>query len=90
MENRFTTQNLIFFFLKLQIKNAASSLCTSFIWIIGFILTQYYPLLAAHLGVHTCMFFFASVCFAGAIFVILVIPETKGKSYTEIMQALVK
>lgn len=73
-----------------QIRNAASSLCTSLLWIMAFLLTQYYPMMAAALGVHGCMFFFATICFLGALFIIVVVPETKGKSYAEILTALEK
>lgn len=44
--------------------------------------------MAQSIGIHGCMFFFATFCMIGAIFVVIVFPETKGKSHEEIMRAL--
>lgn len=42
------------------------------------------------LGMHGSMYVFTGCCVAGATFVIGVLPETKGKSFDEIMALLVK
>lgn len=37
---------------------------------------------------HGAMFIFGGICVLGAIFVIFMLPEIKGKSYEEIMNDL--
>lgn len=39
---------------------------------------------------HGCMFLFAGFSLLGSAFVIVMLPETKGKSFDEIMKLLVK
>lgn len=39
-------------------------------------------------GMHGWVFLFSAVTMMGAIFIIYVIPETKGKSYSEIAAIL--
>lgn len=62
----------------------------SSLWVFAFVMIKCFPLLSATFGMHGCMFLFAGCSFAGALFVIIVLPETKGKSFEEIMQLLVK
>lgn len=57
-------------------------------WTYAFGLVRYYPLLTQELGMYNCMFGFALCCIVGAIFTLIVIPETKGKSYDQIMKSL--
>jgi facilitated trehalose transporter len=49
---------------------------------------QYFPISLEYLGMHGCMLTFALTCFGGALFVLLVLPETKGKSIETIVQGL--
>ena len=51
-------------------------------------MTKYFEALAEIFGMHGWIFFFATFCFVGAAFVMLVVPETKGKSYAEIAEIL--
>lgn len=43
---------------------------------------------AAVVGMHGWVFLFSGVTMIGAVFIIYVIPETKGKSYAEIATIL--
>lgn len=49
---------------------------------------QYVPILMVLFGIHGCMFIFAICCFAGAAFVLIYLPETKGKRLETILAAI--
>lgn len=68
-----------------NLKDFGSTLCMTLKWIIGFIITKFFPEVTELLGLYGAMFMFASFCLFGAIFVTIMLPETKGKSYEEIM-----
>lgn len=53
-----------------------------------FIVVKSLPTVSALIGWHGCMFIFATICLFGAIFVSIYLPETKGKSYDEIMNSV--
>lgn len=55
-----------------------------------FITLNSFKALSDLLGMYPCMFFFAMCSFGGALFSILVVPETKGKSLEEIEILLTK
>lgn len=44
--------------------------------------------MAQSIGIHGCMFYFAFCGIVGAVFMVSAFPETKGKSYEEIMKTL--
>lgn len=71
-----------------KLKNFGSSFCMQLLWVFAFIMLKFLPLLTNTLGMHGSMFLFASCCLTGATFIVLVMPETKGKSRDEIMQLL--
>lgn len=58
------------------------------LWMFAFIMVKAFPLISLAVGMHGCWFLFAGVGFAGAIFVMAVLPETKGKSFDEIMEIM--
>lgn len=58
------------------------------LWMFAFIMVKAFPLIAAAVGMYGCWFLFAGVAFAGAVFVLAVLPETKGKSFEEIMEIM--
>lgn len=49
---------------------------------------KYLPILSGAFGMHGSMAFFASCSFAGFLFCIFALPETKGKSFEEISRML--
>ncbi|XP_055918187.1 facilitated trehalose transporter Tret1 [Eupeodes corollae] len=71
-----------------KIRNIGSMICMEVLWIFAFLVLKYLPLMTLSLGMHGTMYVFACCCFAGAIFVILFVPETKGKSIETIMKML--
>lgn len=71
-----------------KIKDQCVSFCMSLLWVFAFLTIKYFPALNELLGFHGSMFLFAGVCFGGALFVILFMPETKCKSHEDIMKSL--
>lgn len=71
-----------------ELKNFGTSFCTQMIWLFAFLILKYLPFLTANLGMHGSMFLFAGVCLSSALFIFIVLPETKGRSHAEIMELL--
>lgn len=70
-----------------KLKVFGMSFCLNLMWLLAFTTTKFLPFLTDALGFHGSMFLFAGICF-GSMIVILFLPETKGKSYEQIMNAL--
>ena len=51
-------------------------------------MVKFFEALAVIFGMYGWVFFFAACSFIGAVFIIFVIPETKGKTYAEISEIL--
>lgn len=62
-----------------RVRAVGSSLCVTSISMVSFVILKSFPLVAEALGLHGCMWIFAGVCVAGAIFIGLVVEETRGK-----------
>ncbi|XP_031622894.1 facilitated trehalose transporter Tret1-like isoform X2 [Contarinia nasturtii] len=73
-----------------KLKDFGMSFCMAILWSTSFAIIKYLPFLNNALGFHGTLFVFASVCLSCAIFIILYMPETKGKSYEEIQKTLRK
>ena len=71
-----------------NIKEIAVSLASLYDGIMAFIVTKYFAPLSEIWGAYTSFWFFAGVCILGALFVIFVLPETKGKTFAEIQRIL--
>lgn len=71
-----------------NIKDFGISFCVALLWILAFGLIKLLPLLIETLEFHGTMFLFAIFCLSGASFILVCMPETKFKSYDEIMRAL--
>lgn len=71
-----------------KLKEFGVSFCMELLWIFAFIMLKYLPFLTGTLGMHGTMYLFAGVCLSSAVFIAFVMPETKGKSYDEIMESL--
>lgn len=71
-----------------KLKDFGTSFCMTLLWISQFIMLKFLPLLTDTLGFHGSMFLFAGVCVACTVFIILFMPETKGRSYEQIMKSL--
>lgn len=51
-------------------------------------MVKFFEAVAAEIGMHGWVFFFAGCTICGAVFIITFIPETKGKTYAEIAAIL--
>lgn len=62
----------------------SSSLATSFNWIVSFLVAQFIPDIGDAIGSSSCYFIFSAIALLGTIFVIIFVPETKGKSEEDV------
>jgi sugar porter (SP) family MFS transporter len=73
-----------------RIRGAAMSVGVTSLWIACFILTYTFPFLKDNLGPAGTFWLYAAICVGGFTFILLKLPETKGKSLEEIERQLVK
>ncbi|XP_037957110.1 facilitated trehalose transporter Tret1 [Teleopsis dalmanni] len=71
-----------------KIRNMGNMICMVVLWIICFFILKYLPTMSEVMGMHGMMLFFGSSCFIGAAFIIIYVPETKGKSIETILSML--
>ena len=72
-----------------RIRGAAMSVAVMSLWIACFILTFTFPMLNRTLGPAGTFWLYAAICGAGFVFILLRLPETKGKSLEQIERDLV-
>ncbi|XP_037913130.1 facilitated trehalose transporter Tret1 [Hermetia illucens] len=70
-----------------NVKSIASSIVASDCWILGFLVTRFYPALEA-VGTYFAFWLFAAFCACAFAFVLLVVMETKGLSLKQIQDRL--
>jgi len=73
-----------------RIRGAAMALATFALWVACFVLTYTFPLLNKSLGAAGTFWVYSGICLLGFIFIVLKLPETKGKSLEEIEKILTK
>ncbi|PSN57528.1 hypothetical protein C0J52_01615, partial [Blattella germanica] len=71
-----------------DIRGIVTTIVTTNIWTLAFLVTKLYPLLLGLLEMHGCYWAFASVCVICMIYTIFQIPETKSRSLESILQEL--
>ncbi|CAG7834852.1 unnamed protein product [Allacma fusca] len=71
-------------------KGLISSLTTAFSWGLGFIITKFFKDMTIALTTYGCYWFFSACSFAGLVYCIIFVPETKGKSSVEIQESFKK
>lgn len=71
-----------------RLKDFGASFCMTLIWSFAFIAVKYLPILTETVGFAGTMYLFAGVCLSSSVLIILFLPETKGKSYEQIMHIL--
>nr|XP_032523971.1 solute carrier family 2, facilitated glucose transporter member 8-like [Danaus plexippus plexippus] len=71
-----------------HVRSLASSFLIAWMWISNFLVLRYFGTIAISLGLHATYYICASITLLGAGYIYLVIPETKGKSRTQITEAL--
>jgi facilitated trehalose transporter len=67
-------------------KGFVSSLTTAFSWGLGFIITKFFKDMITTLTAYGCYWLFGAISFAGLVYCIMFVPETKGKSALEIQR----
>ncbi|XP_037040478.1 facilitated trehalose transporter Tret1-like isoform X2 [Bradysia coprophila] len=74
--------------MPLKLREIGATVCAVTLSLSSFAILKLYPIMLKWIGVHGAMFIFGGICVLGAIFVIFMLPEIKGKSYEEIMNDL--
>lgn len=72
----------------LEVKAIASSLSGSTSWLVAFIVTKFFSNVRDLIGMGTTFFIFAVFAALCTVFILALVPETKGKSFNEIQQSL--
>ena len=67
-----------------RVRSSAMSISVTALWSACFLLTYTFPLLNARLGPAGTFWTYAAVCLAGAVFLAMRLPETKGKSLEQL------
>lgn len=73
-----------------KIRNTGVSFCMTLQSILQILTSKYLLVFFKVLGFHIGMFIFSAICLFGTLFILITMPETKGKSYGQIMRALEK
>lgn len=71
-----------------RLREFGLTVCTMVIGTSAFISLKFTPLLCELIGFPYTLYMFGGFCILGTIFVILCVPETKGKTYDEIQNLL--
>ncbi|KAK4874949.1 hypothetical protein RN001_014309 [Aquatica leii] len=74
----------------INVKSIASSFVIIYGSSISFLLLRFFQPLADKFGTHVMFWFFGGVCVVGFVFGMFVLPETKGKTFSEIQELLDK
>jgi len=67
-----------------SVRGAAMAIATTALWIACFVLTYTFPILNRLLNASGTFWLYAFICLAGFIYILKVLPETKGMSLEEI------
>lgn len=71
-----------------NIRSFGVALCTTFNWILAFLLLRFFSDVVDYLQFHNCMFIFCGFALFGMIFVMFFVPESKNRSFEEIESSL--
>ena len=71
-----------------NIREYGISFCNTVSSVASFVVLKFMPLMCDVLGMYGMMYLFVGVCLSTMLFIIFYVPETKGKSYDEIMELL--
>ncbi|CAH0597626.1 unnamed protein product [Chrysodeixis includens] len=71
-----------------EFRGAATGFTVVANWILVFIVTLGFPIMKDAIGIFSCFWFFAAIMVIGTIFVFFLIPETKGKTVSQIQAIL--
>lgn len=71
-----------------NVKGAAVSIANMWASLLAFFVSKMYQVISDSCGVYTSFGWFAISCFLGIVFILFMVPETKGKSLLEIQEEL--
>lgn len=72
-----------------RIRGGAMAISVSALWISCFTLSYFFPMINYALGSDKTFWLYSLICAGGFVFILLVLPETKGKSLEQIERELV-
>ncbi|KAK2713029.1 facilitated trehalose transporter Tret1-2 homolog isoform X2 [Artemia franciscana] len=72
--------------LPLEVKGATSAIVTSFGWFLAFLVTMTYGIIVETFNQSIIFLIYGSFSFLGALYVLICIPETTGKTLSEIQK----
>lgn len=70
--------------LPAKVRGGAASICTAFNWLCTFIVTKTFHNILVAIGPAGTFWLFGCICFVGLFFVVIFVPETRGKSLEQI------
>ncbi|XP_015597134.1 facilitated trehalose transporter Tret1 [Cephus cinctus] len=71
-----------------DVKSKASGISSCFCWSLGFLITKFFTNIETAFGTHSAFWMFGVCSLFSAVFVLTILPETKGKSLQEIQDEL--
>lgn len=71
-----------------NLRELGASICNTVLGTCSFIVLKSMLAISNLIGLHGLMFLFAGICIPYTIFIAIFMPETKGKSYEQIMDLL--
>ncbi|KAJ9589408.1 hypothetical protein L9F63_017387 [Diploptera punctata] len=71
-----------------DIRGVATTIASSNIWALAFMITKLYPLMLGLLGMHGCYWTFATVCVLCTVYTVFQIPETRNRTLESILNEL--
>lgn len=71
-----------------RLKGLGMSLLATMLWMFYLITLKFFPFVTVAIGLHGAAYGFTAVCIACSAFILVYMPETKGKSYEEIQNSL--
>jgi hypothetical protein len=67
-----------------KVRGTAMSIATTAIWVFAYLANQFFPIMRRYLGNDGLFWFFATMAGINFIFVLTIVPETKGYSLENI------
>ncbi|CAG9862158.1 unnamed protein product [Phyllotreta striolata] len=74
--------------LPCYVKETATTIITSLSWMLAFLCTNFFHSVTHKIGIGRTFWCFAGYCFVAGIGIYCFVPETKGKSFTEIQDVM--
>nr|XP_012221518.1 PREDICTED: facilitated trehalose transporter Tret1-like [Linepithema humile] len=71
-----------------NVKGAAVSLANLWSSFLAFIVSKLYQIISDYCGVYAAFYWFTTSCFLGFVFILFIVPETRGKSLLDIQEEL--